>query len=113
MGIDWKWRRPGIWPRNRTDAVLLETLSFIEGRVKELERDASLLRKLRGELTERVREYELRRPAGVREFLAFNLAVRKQCLRIMKQLAGEDQSVRCKVLVIKVPVFVRPTFSAN
>ncbi|MBX6313155.1 MAG: hypothetical protein IRY99_09615 [Isosphaeraceae bacterium] len=51
---------------------------------------------------------------GPREFLAFNTAARKECLRILRHLAAETPgNENCKVLVIKVPVYVHPKPSRN
>ncbi len=96
-----------------SEARLLETLSAIERRVAELEAEASRLKKLRGELEARARDDERHneRPWS-HEFFKLNFIVRRECSRILRRLR-EAQVAEVKVVVVRVPVIVRPEPSMN
>ena len=113
MDRDRRRRRSGVGLCDGTEAAIRDTLAFIESRVRELEAEARRLRNLRWELAEKTREYERGEPGtGNHEFLALNLAVRRECLRILRRLAAKGPG-ESSVVVVEIPVFVRPLPSKN
>jgi hypothetical protein len=114
MDRDRRRRRPGVGLCDGSEAAIRDTLAFIESRVRELEAEARRLRTLRCELAEKTRDYERGEPGtGNHEFLALNLAVRRECLRILRRLAAKGQPGESCVVVVEIPVFVRPLPSKN
>lgn len=114
MDRDRRRRRPGVGLCDGSEAAIRDTLAIIESRVRELEAEARRLRTLRFELAENTRDHERGEPGtGNHEFLALNLAVRRECLRILRRLAGNGQPGESSVVVVEIPVFVRPLPSKN
>jgi hypothetical protein len=107
-----KRRPPGLC--FETETAILDTLGVIDNRVRELEKEARRLRSLRLELDEKAQEYERCEPGmDARQFFEFTKAARRECLRILRHLAAETPGENCRVLVIKVPVYVQPKPSRN
>jgi hypothetical protein len=114
MDNDRRPRWPGVGLYHRSQAAITDTLRVIESRVRELEAEARHLRSLQGELADTTRDYQRGEPGTWHhEFLALNLAVRRECLRILNQLAAEVPPPEPRVVVVKIPVFIKPKPSAN
>ena len=115
MDKDKKRRPPGgvrllqLWAR-----VLLDTLSLVERQIAEFEAEAICLKRLGRELAARIRAGELHDQwPAVEEFNAFNKVVDAECRRILRRLAAKAQGAEVKVVVVRMPVFVRPEPSRN
>lgn len=109
-------RRPsgGIRLLQLRARILLDTLSLVERQIAEFEAEAIRLKKLGCELVKRIRAAELHDQwPAVEEFYAFNKVVSDECQRILKRLAAKAQGAEVKVVVVRVPVIVRPEPSMN
>lgn len=97
-----------------TESILLRTLNAVERRVAELEAEAIRLRQLGRELAERARAGELHDEwPAVEEFYAYNRVVCDECQRVQGRLGVDALVARVKVVVVRVPVIVRPEPSTN
>ncbi|HEY7326624.1 MAG TPA: hypothetical protein VH592_03220 [Gemmataceae bacterium] len=97
-----------------TERILLRTLNEVERRLAGLEVEAIRLKLLGRELAQRARADELHDEwPAVEEFFAFNRIVCDECQRVQRRLEADAQDAGVKVVVIRVPVIVRPEPSTN
>ena len=94
--------------------MLLDTLGLVERQIAEFEAEAIRLKRLGRELAARIRAAEVHdRWPAVEEFNAFNEVLDAECQRILRRLAAKAQGAEVRVVVVRVPVPVRPEPSRN
>ncbi len=94
--------------------LLLDTLGLVERQIAEFEAEAIRLKGLGRALAAMIRAAERHDqwPAA-EEFNAFNEVLDAECRRILRRLAAKAQGAEVRVVVVRVPVFVRPEPSRN